>query len=254
MNTNPINGWEIHGTDQIADLLRQAAGFISTDVPITICTDQDHDSPDAFALGPAVLHSSTERVVPFFSAFEAVEATRTAVDSGTAGKLYGCFTSVRIPRGSSADQVKLNGLLPALAMTLDTIPGAVQRVWARRASLYAQDDAWFATIRLEDETLLTVEAIAMLQPPTEREILLEVTASDQVLRAEPTRQAIVIESLGSAPRVAPWWENLAERYLQLVATRAQQSHWVAGSRLRAVWNATMQSATAGEPITLGSAR
>jgi predicted dehydrogenase len=143
-----------------------------------------------------------------------------------------------------------NALLPAVATTLDLLAGDITRVWGRHASLFATQDAWFVTLRFADETIASIEALSATEPAQGRELLVEVTGSERVLRAEPLRQAVVVERLGSAPAHQPWWEDVAERYLQLVQRRAEEPHGNAGSRLRAVWSAIQRSAEAGEPVRL----
>lgn len=244
--------WTILGQHPVAESLRIAARDVETPIPITISTDPNDAPETAFAIGPAVLSSTTEHVVPYYSAFEAIEIARQSLHNGETGKVYGCFTSFRIARGATADQVSFSALLPALAVTLDLLPGQVLRVHARCASLLSSRDAWFVTIVYADETIATIEAIATLDPAAvhERDLLIELTASDRVLRAEPMRQAVIVERLGHPPAVHPWWENHSERFLKLVARRALEPHRSAGSRLRAIWGAIQESAENGTPLTL----
>lgn len=252
MTETTNNGWTIIGDNELARVLRRASGFVPASSPVTISTAATND-PIAFVLGPAVLESQTENVVPYYSAFEAIEFLREEVVSGRAGRIYGCFTHFRVPRDTATDALPLVALLPAMAVALDCVPGEIRRVWATRASLFAENDAWFVTIRLEDDTLLTVEAAAMGPADSPRDLLVEVTASERVLRAEPTRQAIVIEPVDGPTRSEPWWEDLAERYLHLVTKRsatAGRNPGTAGSRLRRAWTAAMQSAQNGLPVTL----
>jgi predicted dehydrogenase len=242
------NNWTILGTQPVAERLRQSAQFVESPIPRTIATEPTSD-PLAFVLGPALLES-TGRVIPFLAAFEALEAVRDALRAGQVGKVYGYYTSFRIERGASAADVRDTALLPALAIALDTVPGTVVRVWAKRASLCQDGDAWFVTMRMADDTLLTVEAAALAAPGTGRELLVEVTGAERVLRAEPTRQAVAIEPLDGPPRLAPWWEDLAERYLHLIVARGDDPDADIGQHLRAVWQAVQQSAASGQPVPL----
>lgn len=245
-----IGNWTILGANSVADALRDTARFVDAPTPITITTQPGDVPDDAFAIGPAILMSSVERVVPYYSAFEAIEEVKRALDAGEAGRVYGCFTSFRVARGTPADDVALGALLPAVAVTLDLLPSPIVRVHARRASLLAANDAWFVTLRCVDETLATIEALAVLDPAAglTRDLLVEVTASDRVLRAEPMRQSVVVEPLGAAGTIHPWWEDLNERFLKLVANRSSTSHNSAGTRLRDIWGAVQASAENGEPI------
>ncbi|HUG16370.1 MAG TPA: hypothetical protein VMM78_15310 [Thermomicrobiales bacterium] len=245
---NEFTGWSIIGDGELASVLRRAAEYIPIATRVTVIVDTKQGPEGAFALGSAMLQSPSERVVPLESAFEAVEAVRASVAAGECGRVYGCFTSIRVRRGSSSSDVRDAALLPAIAMTLDTVPGPLARVWARQASLFAPDDAWFVTIRLRDETLLTIEVMASEPDAGAREILVELTSSERVLRAEPTRQAVVVEPLGQAAMSRPWWEDLGERYLRLVLQRAERPHDGAGTRLRTAWEAILTSASSGEPV------
>jgi len=246
-----VGGWSILGNHRLADSLRDAARFVAAPFPITIATDPVDVPDDAFPIGPAVLFSNVERGVPYYCAFEAIEEITRTLAAGEAGQTYGCYTSFRISRGSTTDEVAYNCLLPALAVTLDLFASPAQRIHARRSSLLSTDDSWFVTIRLEDETILTIEALAVLDPAAtlDRDLLVEVTASDRVLRAEPMRQAVVVEPVGGVSIAFPWWENLSERFLKLVAERAALQHPTAGSRLRNIWEAVQESAESGMPVT-----
>lgn len=247
-----IGNWTILGDSPVATALRDAARFVDAAAPITLATQPGDIPPDAFAIGPAILSSAVERVAPYFSAFEAIEEIKRALDADEAGNVYGCFTSFRVMRGNSSDDVALRTLLPAIAVTLDLLPSSVTRVHAQRASLFAGDDAWFVTLRLTDETIVTIEALAVLDPAAglDRDLLVEVTASERVLRAEPMRQSVLVEPLGVAGTSYPWWEDLNERFLAFVVQRASMPHDNAGSRLRAVWSAVQQSADSGQAVTL----
>ena len=248
---DPSN-WTIIGDNPVADALRDASRFVDAPSPIRLATEAKDLTPDTFAIGPTILASDVEQVVPYYMAYEALSEIKRSLDEGEAGRVYGCFTSFRINRGQDAQAVEYNALLPGLAVTLDLLPGQVSRVHATRASLMADNDGWFVTVRLADETILTVEAMAVLDPAEgiNRDILVEVTASDRVLRAEPMRQSVVIEPLGVASTMHPWWEDLNERFLRLLVERAQKPPTDAGSRLRAVWAAIQSSAASGEAVEL----
>jgi hypothetical protein len=243
-------GWTILGDNPAAAALRTAAAFVDPPEPITLATEPGPVPDDAFAIGPAILSSSVERVAPYYSAFESVDEVKRALDSGEAGRVYGCFASFRVSRGVSGDDLSYSALLPVTAVVLDLLPQPVSRVHARRASLLSADDAWFVTLRFGDDTIATIEALAVLEPAAglSRDLLLEITASDRVLRAEPMRQSVVVSPIGGPSVAHPWWEDLNERFLALVAKRSTDPHNNAGSRLRAVWAALQQSAQTGEPI------
>jgi predicted dehydrogenase len=242
--------WTIIGNNAVAEALRESSRFVETETPITLATEPKNVPTDAFAIGPTILLTSVERVVPYYLAYEAIGEVKRALDAGEMGSVYGCFTSFRITRGHDSEFVAHNALLPALAVTLHLLPAPVTRVHATRASLLAGDDAWFVTLRLADETIVTVEALAVLDPAggIGRDVLIEVTGSERVLRAEPKHQSVVVESLGTAARLHPWWEDLNERFLKLLAEQATTPPTQAGSRLRAAWSALQQSADSGQPV------
>ena len=243
--------WRIPGDNPLASRLREAARYVPTASAITIATEASDVTPEAFVLGPVVLEAG-ERIVPFYAAFEAIEEIARAIAANEIGRVYGCFASFRVARGAAGDDLVSNALLPIVALALDLLPSSPTRVWARRASLFAADDAWFVTLRLADETIVTLEALASNAPGSGQELLVEVTGSEQVLRAEPTRQAVIVEPLDGAATAHPWWEDLAERYLRLVIRRAAQPADGSGARLCAVWGALMQSAERGQPGILSA--
>lgn len=244
--------WTIIGDNPVAEALRETSRFVDTPTPITLATEPDDVPADAFAIGPTILVTSVERVVPYYLAYEAIEEVKRALDAGEVGRVYGSFTSFRITRGHDSESVAHHALLPALAVTLHLLPGPVTRVHATRASLLAEDDGWFVTLRLADETIVTIEALAVLDPAEGlgRDVLIEVTGSERVLRAEPKRQSVVVESLGAATRLHPWWEDLNERFLKLLTEHASTPPNQAGTRLRAAWTAIQESAGSGQPVSL----
>lgn len=247
-----VGNWTITGDDPLAVALRDAARFVDSSTPITLATQPGDIPVDAYGIGPAITSSTVERVVPYYSAFEAIEEVKRVLDAGEAGSVYGCFTSFRIARGCASEDVTMEALLPAISLTLDLLHSPVTRVHARCDSLLASDDAWFVTLRLADETIVTIEALAVLDPAAglTRDLLVEVTASDQVLRAEPMRQAVVVEPLGAAGASHPWWEDLNERFLKLLVIRSSMPDDNAGSRLRAVWAAVLQSVSDRQPVVI----
>jgi predicted dehydrogenase len=231
-------------------MLRDAARFVDADQAITLNTEPGSGVEADFALGPAAITGPSGRVLPFYAAFEAIEAVKDPIDAGQLGRIYGCFTSMRFQRDTSPDDLEISALLPAIGVTLDLLPGGPSRVFARRASLLAPNDAWFVTLRMDDDAIATIETLAVLDSARghDRDLRIEVTASEHVLRAEPMRQSVVVEPLGAAQRAYPWWENLAERYLHLLRRRASQPPDGSGPRLRAVWNAIQESVSSGAPV------
>ena len=244
------SNWTIIGNNPLAETLRSVARYIDAATPITIATEPGDIPEDAFVLGPAAIQAAAGRVVPFYGAFEAVEEIARELQSGSVGRVYGCYVSLRLPRGTSGEALAYNAVIPSIALALDLLPGNPTRLWAKRASLITDNDAWFVTIRFDDDIIATIEALATTDATPERELLLELTGSDRVLRAEPTRQSVVVERVGAKPIVSPWWEDLGERYLQLLTRRAGEPDRDSASRLRTVWDAAQQSGVSGEPVVI----
>ena len=242
-------GWTILGDTGLARLLRQAAQYIDTDHALTIATEAGDAPADAIGVGPGVYTSDIRRVVPYFTAFEAIEDVQRAIDAGEVGRIYGCYASMRIPRGSNEEQLLAGAVGPILAVCRDLLPAPVARAWATRASLFGENDAWFITLRLADDVIVTIEALASAGASA-REILIEITGSERVIRAEPTAQGIRVEPLGGEAMVWPWWEDLAERFLALVDHRAAAGRWLDGDDLRSVWEAIHRSADTGEAVEM----
>lgn len=250
--TQPLAGWDIRGDSPLATRLRRVQSVVPAPGHMRLETEADGQEPDAYGLFEGALFSAAERIVPWYAATEAVETLTHQLREGNAGKMYGIFCSLRVSRERRGQRVQLAALLPALAVSLYLAPSEVVRVQATRASLLQDGDAWFVLLRLADETLLTIEAMATLPSEAGPELLLEVTTENLVLRAEPARQAVQVHPDGGATTSSVWVEDPAERYLRAVA-----DHWTpelpelgAGTRLRTVWRAIEASGDAGQPITL----
>jgi hypothetical protein len=154
---------------------------------------------------------------------------------GELGDIYSCFGSIRLQRGSSRDDVLQEALTPLLAYVLALFEQPIERIWARRGSIEGAEDAWFVTLRLADEVIVTLEALASADPATGPELLVEIIGSERVMRCEPTRQAVSAEPLHRAAELLPLWEDPFERLLDQLAGHAPPT--VAGVRLRAAYAA-----------------
>ena len=238
--------WKILGHDHFAGQLSAAARYVDAPGPLTVTTDPDDAPSGAIATGAALLAPGARSALSPLYGFRVLEEAARAVQAGEAGKIYGLFGSYRLERGTSPDALRDAALVPLLAYALEVFHSTVDRVMARRASLLAPDDAWFVTLRLADETLLTLEAMATRSPGAGPQVLVEITGSDQVLRAEPTRQAVILEPLDGPARALPWWEDEAERLLQVIANRPPEVR--SAERLREVWSAVEQSVSSGAAV------
>jgi hypothetical protein len=238
--------WTILGDDEPAGQLREAARYIDAPGPLTVSTEADDLPHGAIATGPALLSESGRSVISLLYGFRVLEEAARSARSGEVGSIYGFFGSYRLERGATADELRDEALVPLLAYALDIFHSTVERVFVKRASLAAADDAWFVTLTLADETLLTLEAMATRPPGAGPQVLIEITGSERVVRAEPTRQSVVVEPLDGPARALPWWEDEAERLLAFIAERPTEIR--SAERLREVWSAVEQSLESGAAV------
>lgn len=243
--------WHIIGEGDLAQHLRNAAGYVSSPTETTIVTNAETVPLGAIATGRAMLLPNAKAIVPSLLAFRVVDEVARAAHAGEAGTIYGCYGSYRVPRGSDPEEVELDALLPLLAASLEIIDADVTDVWARRASLLEEGDAWFATIHM-GAVILTLEAMATTDapPPNSSELLIEVTGSEQVLRAEPFKQSIQVEPFNAPASRHGWWEDAGERLLQRIAALDERPVVSTVERLHATWNALQESAHSGQPVSL----
>lgn len=243
--------WHIIGSDDLAEHLRNAVDYVKTSTPTTVVTHAESIPEGAVVTGRASLHPNAGQMAPSLLAFRVVDEVVRAAHAGEAGIIYGLFGSYRVPRGTDPDEVTHEALLPLLAVALEILEGDVTDVWARRASLLDEGDAWFVTIHL-GAVLLTLEAIAATDhpPPDSSELVIEVTGSDQVLRAEPFRQAVTVEQFDGPTRKHGWWEDAGERLLQRILDLKERPVLSDAQRLQSVWNAILESAETGQPVSM----
>ncbi|MBA2453683.1 MAG: hypothetical protein H0V47_10965 [Chloroflexia bacterium] len=240
--------WHIIGGDPLADSLRQAQTYVQPALDTVVITDAETIPGGSISTGRAMLVANSGKIIPHLLAYQVVDEVRRATHAGEAGALYGCYGSYRLPRRTSSEHVANDALLPLLAVTLEIVQGDVTRVWARKASLLAEDDAWFVTLTV-DAIIITLEALATADPPNTSELLIEATGSEQVLRAEPTRQAVTVAPFEAGSRVHGWWEDLGERLLQRANALDDAPMTGSASRLQTVWKAVQKSAGSGSTIT-----
>lgn len=228
------SNWRIIGNNDLAAYLVTAAEQVPINRAVTITTDQT-DLPDgAIATGEGLLHPDASRIIPDLLAFEAIDELSVGVASGAVGTIYGCSGAYRSPRGSSPEEVEGEALLPLLAVVLEILDTDVTDVWCRRASLLDEADAWFLSLHF-GPIVVTLEAMATVEDDAE-ELVIEVTGSDQTLRAEPF--------------IEPQ-DNAGERLLRRIANLDSTPVRSPASRLHQAWNAIQQSAVSGEPVKLG---
>lgn len=244
--------WHIIGEGDLAQHLRSATDYVKPTEPTTVVTNAETVPEGAIATGRAMLLPNAGQIVPHLLAFRVVNEVVRAVHAGDVGQVYGCYGSLRVPRGTDPEDVELDALLPLLALALETVEGDVSSVWARRSSLLAEGDAWFVTINI-GAAILTLEAMASTDPPPPNtaEMLIEVTGSEQVLRAEPFRQAVTVAPYDAPARSYGWWEDAGERLLQRILTLDERPMQSSAARLRLTWQAIQESSVSGTPATPG---
>ena len=243
---NSTGNWTILGIDPLAEELAAAARHVEAPSAMTVSTTPEGVPNGAIVTGAGLLTAQARSVVSPLYGFRVLEEAARAVQSGEAGNIYGFFGSNRLERGASPDNLRDQALVPLLAYALEIFHSTVERVMVRRASLLATNDAWFVTVRLADEILLTLEAMAVRPPGSGPQILVEITGSEQVLRVEPTRQSVVVEPIDAPVHALPWWEDEAERLLQHIAARPTEIR--SAERLREVWSAIEQSLRSGSTV------
>jgi hypothetical protein len=243
--------WNIIGGDELAKQLRVDAIYVKSHLNRTVVAQAETVPEGAVATGKAMLVPNAGTIVPHLLGFRVIDEVARAVQAGEAGQVYGCFGSYRVPRGTDPEEVATDALLPLLAVILEILDGDVTDVWARRASLLAEGDAWFITLHL-GAVIVTLEAMATTDapPPDAAELLVEVTGSEQVLRAEPFKQAVKVAPLGAPAHSYGWWEPAGERLLQRILELDDRPVHGAAARLQTVWNAIQESASTGEPVAL----
>lgn len=235
---NDAFNWRIIGDDPLAGELRAASPYVPTPRELIVTTDPSNVPDGAVGTGRALLAEHTATVASPLIGLRALEHINYEVSSGDAGSLYGMFGSVRLPRGTPAGDVD-QALAELLAYAFEVFHSPVEHGFARRASLIADDDAWFVTFRLVSGVLLTLEVLATGSRGDSDEVTVEITGSERVLRAEPMRQSVRLLTDDGMSRRLFWMEDRAERLLQYIAGREPEVR--SGERLRDAWNLVQES-------------
>lgn len=167
------------------------------------------------------------------------------VHRGELGRRYGLFAAYHFARNAptSVD----DAFADLLHYALEALESRPVEVSARRSALWTQEaDTWHAILRLEDETLVTLEVAAALPAggPEPERLLVEATGSDAVIRAEPTRQAVVSIGRGGMTQAVPWMPEPGEGYLEAALARLERPDPPRELRgletLRALWAAAAE--------------
>jgi hypothetical protein len=203
-------------------------------------------------LDPAIADGNLRQISAYFG-HRVVARLAGDVHDGRAGRIYGLFASHQHPQGSTSQIEQRVGDL--LALAAEVVPSPISRVQATRATFDGGDEAWLLLVRFEDDTIATLECAASL-PRREQHadsLLVEVTGSAAVLRAEPGRQSVRVLRGGDQSRVG-WAPNPASSLLQRALETPVQGSPVRQSRLVAAARAVRVSADSGEPVSLTSGR
>lgn len=242
MNSGP--SWTIIGDDPLSDELRDAAQYIETTAPMIVTTDPEDIPASAIATGSALLARPSQSVVSPLVGIRVLEDIQQDVKLTDTEDLYGCFASHRIVAGTNPDDT----LIDLLAFALEMFQSPITRVYAQRASLRKDDDAWFVHLRARSDVLITLEVIAMQPAEIGDELRVEVTSRDRVWSASPYNQAVHVNRVDGPPARRAWLENRAERMLQVIRDRQREVR--SGERLREVWSAIQHSASDGQAVNL----
>jgi len=173
------------------------------------------------------------------------------VRRGEIGRPYGLFALHHLPRDAAADlDARLADLLHYV---LEVLESPVVRVYARRSALFGeQNDTWHSILHLAGEMLVTLEVAACLSAgwPEPERLLVEVTGSDAVLRAEPTRQAVHATKRDGLTRAVPWWPDPTAGYLEAALARLEQPDPPSELRYLEVLSALLSAATEQQAVRL----
>lgn len=159
------------------------------------------------------VRGGTVTQVDVLRGFAALETLRSEVAGGALGRRYSLFGAYRVRQGSP-DVFDVVGV-PLLHYATTVLAEAPEVVQVTRAGLFGGvDDAWFAILRCADGTVVTLEFAASLprSAPADLQLLVEANGSDTVLRAEPTRQAIMVAGADGSVHERGWWTDPARDF------------------------------------------
>ncbi len=168
------------------------------------------DNPDD-AIVQAMLDGRL-RLMSRLHGLPALDRLYTDCEAELYGRRYGVFAAHRLPRNAVQDlEPALCDLVVYVASLIDS---PLVRLSATTSNLDTSSTAaWFLLARFADDTIATIEVGAMLPEADDAggELLVEVTGSDAVLRAEPERQSILVNRSGGHEWMA--WYAAAPEFL-----------------------------------------
>jgi hypothetical protein len=185
--------------------------------------------------------------------FEALDTLYREMRRGVTGRTFGIFAAHRVRQGQTNLFEEVG--LPLLHYAYDLLGEPVSRAQVTRASLFGGDgDAWFVLLRSQSGLLATVEFAASLprEAGPNEQILVEVTGSDGVLRAEPTRQAVAVYGDEGGSNERGWWSTwgLAREFLRAALDAAKEHDATRERGFFDLLAAVHQSADSGQPVEL----
>jgi predicted dehydrogenase len=171
---------------------------------------------------------------------------------GRVGRPYGLYVAHRLPRSSAG--IFAGGVSGLVALALEVIDSPPVRVQATHASYDGSGESWLLLLRFDGDTIATLECSAVLPPggPESGNLLVELTGSDAVLRAEPSRQAVRVTGAEGRQIARDWAPNPAGPLLQHALAVLERPAPLPQARIVDVLRAARESAGSGEPVSLMS--
>jgi hypothetical protein len=129
------------------------------------------------------------------------------------GRRYGVFAAHRLPRNYAGNlDNALNDLLVYVCTLIDS---RLIRVSATLIETEGSSAGWFILARFADDTIATIEVGAFLPRAEDPngDLLIEVTGSEAVLRAEPERQSVIVNGDAGYQRL-PWYADPSQSLLR----------------------------------------
>jgi hypothetical protein len=180
--------------------------------------------------------------------YVALETLRSEVRRGALGRAYGFFGAFRFGEVPGGEFGERGAALMHYAY--DTIGEPIEQVQTTRTALFSPTrGAAFIIARAASGLLLTLEFAASLHPG-EEQILIEATGSDAVLRAEPTRQSVLISGK-SGTREQPWWISRGPGFVAAALSAIRTRDTARELGYLDFLAAVRQSADAGQALPVG---
>lgn len=168
--------------------------------------------------------------------------------AGLYGRRYGVFAAHRLPR-NAADLVPAC-LCDLVVYVCSLVESPMVRLSATASTLGGKTTAaWFLLVRFADDTIATIEVGALLPDADEStgELLVEVTGSEAVLRAEPERQAVITVGSDGLQRQS-WYAEPSEWILTHAVKLLESSSAPQQRSLSNIWTLLHEAARSIEAV------